>query len=493
MGFKVRKLAYVLAIMSYTTGYADQFHYQNFLTGDRAIGLGGAYGAVSDDASGVFYNPAGTAFALSNDISGSANAMYSRKVVFKETIGNKDFTEESGGTVPSFFGGLLKIDNIAKGLVLAWGMYSTDSELKDQNDLYEDVILSQNTGCPISGASERGEVPAGSENSVLKRFHRTVNARGASEFIGMSLGYRISNNIALGAGVNYVTVSELIQEYQDVKQSSRICQTDGTFLPGTRVLSQNIRQQLAAMGIQPVLGIQASFFDKLSLGLTMKFGAYMTQSFKRDLENRTIRLLDADQTLVEEAGTQGGSKTFTGLSYADISQAQGSKEFDNPLGSMSTQIRLGVAYFASTRLLFTFDLVHNTAVTNADAETAPYYDASSGSVVNKKVEIYGKDSVTNIMGGVEYYLVPSMPLRVGFFTNNDARPKIKKGDVYKRNTIDYLGGSIFLAWVQPNNQIGAGVILQSGSGEAQKIAASTTVQKIEASSFTFAFSATTTL
>ena len=52
---------------------ADQFHYNNFIMGDRAVGMGGAYGGVSDDASGMIYNPAGLAFALSNDISGSAS------------------------------------------------------------------------------------------------------------------------------------------------------------------------------------------------------------------------------------------------------------------------------------------------------------------------------------------------------------------------------------------------------------------------------------
>ena len=109
---------------------ADQFHYQNFLIGDRAIGLGGAYSGVADDASGIFYNPAGTAFALNNDVSGSANAIYQKKIVFKNTLPGHDFTENSNGTVPSFFGGLLKADSVAEGLVIAWGIYSLDSELK---------------------------------------------------------------------------------------------------------------------------------------------------------------------------------------------------------------------------------------------------------------------------------------------------------------------------------------------------------------------------
>ena len=40
-------------------GGADEGRYQDYALGARALGLGGAYTAISDDPSGVFYNPAG--------------------------------------------------------------------------------------------------------------------------------------------------------------------------------------------------------------------------------------------------------------------------------------------------------------------------------------------------------------------------------------------------------------------------------------------------
>ena len=66
----VRILVTAMASSMAVTAQADQFHYHNLLIGPRAMGLGGAFGAVADDASGIYYNPAGLAFALSNDISG---------------------------------------------------------------------------------------------------------------------------------------------------------------------------------------------------------------------------------------------------------------------------------------------------------------------------------------------------------------------------------------------------------------------------------------
>jgi len=66
-----------------TQSLADQQHYNNVIIGERAQGMGGAYAGVSDDASGVVYNPGGLAFAQSNDISGSANAFYNKKMKYK--------------------------------------------------------------------------------------------------------------------------------------------------------------------------------------------------------------------------------------------------------------------------------------------------------------------------------------------------------------------------------------------------------------------------
>ena len=477
MFFTSRRCSLTLAsllLLNSQTILADQFHYQNFIVGDRAVGLGGAYTGVADDASGVYYNPAGTAFALSNDISGSANAIYNKTLTFKKTLGTEDFLEKSGGTVPSFFGGLLKIENILEGLVLAWGIYSIDNELKDQDDFFKNVTLGANVACPGGTAQP--------PDNVLKRFHRTVNSRSSTEYVGASLGWRVRNNLAIGAGLNYVKVGELVQEYQDVKQSSHYCKSDGGFAAGTQTLTQNIRQQLSAYGLQPVIGVQASVFGRLSLGLTVKFGTYVAQKFEQTAEIRKVKLLKADQSTVENESLTNPLPSLISPSVASIFQNNGTPETqDQPLGSMPSNIRLGLAYFASPRLLITSDVVHVTEVTDADQFGGFTYS------------LYGKEAVTNVMAGLEYYLIPSVPVRIGFFTNNDARPEVDKTQVNQRNHVDWTGGSVFLAWVQPNSQIGAGVIVQTASGYSQKIGGVNVVQDVEGQSFTLGFSATTTL
>ncbi|RYZ71254.1 MAG: hypothetical protein EOP09_04915 [Proteobacteria bacterium] len=53
------RLALAILTLSGASAYADQFHYHNLVVGERAMGLGGAFTAVADDASAIVYNPAG--------------------------------------------------------------------------------------------------------------------------------------------------------------------------------------------------------------------------------------------------------------------------------------------------------------------------------------------------------------------------------------------------------------------------------------------------
>jgi long-subunit fatty acid transport protein len=69
---------FLLLVALFVTGYAiaDDFHYNNVLIGNRAAGLAGAYTAISDDATGLFYNPAGIVFSDTLQLSASANAVH---------------------------------------------------------------------------------------------------------------------------------------------------------------------------------------------------------------------------------------------------------------------------------------------------------------------------------------------------------------------------------------------------------------------------------
>ncbi len=290
-------------LLSGSTLWADQFHYNNLVVGERAMGLGGAFCAVADDASGLIYNPAGIAFALSNDITGSANAFYKKKVTYKKTIGSQDFTENSGGTLAPFFGGMQKMDSLLPGLAFAFGLYSIDSELKDQNDLIENI-------------------------GTLERFHRTTNIRGSTTGMGAAVAKRIFQSASIGLSLSLITVDELVQEYQDVKY------TDARFV------AQNYRTQLKGSGLEIGFGSQYAI-GTWSFGLSTKIRQVMSSEYQVALDYHSN---------LDPATSQ----------LTDLFAIFTNTTTDDALGTMPTEVRVGTAWFPSASFLWSFDVIHHT-------------------------------------------------------------------------------------------------------------------------------------
>jgi hypothetical protein len=416
-----------MACMLSTATFADIYHYNNVIIGERAQGLGGAYTAVADDASGVYYNPAGLAFAQSNDISGSANAFYSKKVTYKDVFEGQDFIETSNGTFAPFFGAMQKLDKYVKGLVGGFAYYNIDTELSEQKDEVKDAVVDA------------------SVNNKYIILRRTLNLKRSSTGASVGLGYRMTPSLSLGFALTYLNYDELTQSFLSVQQ---------TYLDGRFDVAQNIRDRLTTYGLEPAFGVQWAPFTKLSTGFVIKKGQFASSKYVKD----TVK-------------TQLVYKAPTGTSVKSETVAPATESSANPIGSPPLQARLGVAYFASPELLATFDLSYTAAVDDID---------SSYKELNKRA------AVLNEHIGVEYYMTPSMPLRLGLFTNNDGR---KDFSAYNIEKIDYKGATIFMAWAQPNSQIALGTILQKGTGKAHKVS-STTEQSVEAFSYTIAFSAT---
>ncbi len=63
----------VLVCLLAQAARADDQHYQDFIVGDEAVALGGAYTAIASDPSGGWYNPAGIVDVRSTSLSLSAN------------------------------------------------------------------------------------------------------------------------------------------------------------------------------------------------------------------------------------------------------------------------------------------------------------------------------------------------------------------------------------------------------------------------------------
>jgi long-chain fatty acid transport protein len=472
----MRKVVLIVGLLGFSREVlADQFHYQNIIIGDRALGMGGAYSAVADDSSGVYYNPAGLGFALSNDVSGSANAFYKKKVTYKKILPGLNYEENSNGSVPSFFGGLQKLDKIAKGLVFAFGVYSTDSDLVDQDDKIADA--------------SKGLI-----------FHRTAQVRGGDLNIAGGLGYRLSNSVSVGLSLTYATFNSLSQDFQYSGQFTSTVTKDSAdtsckkILVQTQidkptigsmkcyqVLTQNIRTSLEGKALRPSLGVQVALLSKLSMGLTLTANKWISQGLVQNIDFRrdtSVALVDGVQdpnnSIPSDVVSESNNGSTTSVGYpVNITSRIDRSETKKPFGdSVQYSGRAGVAYFASPRLLLTGDTIYYGAVNDAD------------------VLDHNFKSVLNYAMGAEWYATPSFPIRLGLFTNNDNREKPSLSEKKYNDHIDYIGGSVFVAWVQPNSQIGVGAVYQSGTGTAAKTGASSSaLNEVAASSITYAVSA----
>ncbi len=435
---KPLKMIVIAAILAAVYGaeplLADQFHYSNLLMGDRAMGMGGAFCAVADDASGLVYNPAGIAFAQSNEISASGNAFYQRQQTYKKTIGQKDYLESSKGSVAPFLGSLVKLENLAPGLAFAFGFFNRDAELKTQDDLIENELN-------------------------ISRFHRTQNIRAQTGGFGVAASKRLFSSLAAGVSLSYLTVDELVQDYQDALIASDA--------DTAQLSAQNLRQRLEVSIVEIGMGLQYSLLPNVSLGVNFKVPTTVSQNFENGFEQTVMRSPIADGFNVPELE---GTPIPVDVKLQGRTVA-GKSKIDNPFGGLPSEYRLGLAWFASTGVLWTMDVSHYTAIKG-------------------DLDIYTREAVTNYATGLEWYITPNVPVRFGVFTNNDARPDIDETKTDQADHIDYTGYSMFFVWAQPNSQVALGGIYQGGKGKAQKIAGSTAVQDVEATSYTIAFSAT---
>ena len=111
---------------------ADTYHYNNMLIGERAAGLGGAYTAIADDPSGLYYNPAGIVYSVGSKLSASMNAFYNVTKRYDKALGDNGWERKCATLLPNFFG---IIQPFSKGK-LGFSYAVTDAMIEDQDQTF---------------------------------------------------------------------------------------------------------------------------------------------------------------------------------------------------------------------------------------------------------------------------------------------------------------------------------------------------------------------
>lgn len=294
----------VLISLLCSVSSADEFHYNNFLIGDRASGMGGAYTAVSDDPSGLYYNPAGIVYATGRNLSASVNAYYSQKKTYNNVIGGQGWDRNSSSLLPNFFGITQPFGKYQFGFSYA----VPDSILERQNQIFY------------------GSFPT-VLGSPATRYVINFNNEDNTYNMGPTLAAEINNKLSLGMTMYlYHRSSQTILNQFITLQDGRFEWT-------------NQYVNLVERGYKPILGVMWSPLDKWTVGLSI---------------SKTF--------LYSESRT--GQKTFKDANAATPNDVTFTTESTEGKRKFPLVVRAGTAYFASSSLLVTLDGAYYTKVTD---------------------------------------------------------------------------------------------------------------------------------
>jgi long-chain fatty acid transport protein len=293
-------------------GRADDYHYRNVLLGERGAGMGGAYLAISDDPTGIFYNPAGMVFGYENYMSASASTYTSSRLIYKNVLAKGDYTYRSESFAPSFIG---FSQNIGKHK-LALGILIPNYELVDQDDLIRG----------ISTTTDRA-------NELKRRFFNQDITYQAGPAYSMALGEKTSLGISLlgFAKLNTLISTQLVLDNP---------------LPNGKYFIEESYLTETILGLTPKIGFQAMLTQSLAIGLTAKKNYTLSgKSSQRLLKNK----LNAT-TGIPEPKTGGFQDDFSTETRDFNSRVVAPYEFG-----------FGTAYFFNRNFLVAADLIYSTA------------------------------------------------------------------------------------------------------------------------------------
>jgi long-subunit fatty acid transport protein len=409
---------------------ADEYHYTNLIVGDRATGMGGAYTAISDDATGLYYNPAGITYAAGRQFSASVNAYYYNEKNYKGVIGGNGYTRRSSSLLPNFFGVVQPLGKFKVGISYA----VPDSVTEDQQQAFTDLQLNPdiqpyNPGVTIS--------------SYTINFNNESNTYN----FGPSIALEVADNFSTGLTLYYY------QKNQHFISNQLIQTTNGGYE------WDNQYYHSSEWGVRPVLGFMWSPVDAVSIGLAVSriFVEGSDTNFMSTVRSENIQVsnnpLDADRRSLPASASGTSAK----------------REYP-------TQVSLGVAWFASQSFLVTGDINYFTKVNEQDEVTT---DGKYTFVFRHLAE-----PVTNIALGTEYYFTKNWALRAGLFTDKSNTENVESGGINQAEHIDLYGGTFSISNFTRNTSVTLGVGMADGTGKAQILGGNSRIQDVTSKSWT---------
>lgn len=285
---------------------ADEFHYNNLLIGDRASGMGGAYTAISDDATGMYYNPAAIVYVGDRNFSASVNAYYTQTKKYDNVIAGQPFERKSSELLANYFGIVKPFGKFKVGFSYA----VPDAISEDQNQTFANIPL-----------------------STFSRFTINLNNKDNTINFGPSIAAEISNDLSVGLTMYAHKRDVQLTFNQYIERTDTTNHWDNKYF------------RLSEAGVRPILGFAWAPVEKLSLGFSL------TKTFVLS-SNAT-----SQETCIDTQA--GGCISGSAVTPSIIAPTLATSGLKRPYPIGTT---IGAAYFANKDLLVSGDLSYHTAV-----------------------------------------------------------------------------------------------------------------------------------
>lgn len=181
------RTTFLLLTLASSASLAGTYGYRSVLIGERAVGLGGAYIALSDTGEGGFYNPAGLAFIDRSTLSVAAN-------LYNLTRGTRSsalkFAGDEADLAQNSFNSIPQTASFAKKISFPW---EKDREYP-RNAVALNVVVPDQVD--LAG---RVDFDVASGQALLTR-----SIQDRTLFIGPSYARKLSDRFSLGLSAFYV-------------------------------------------------------------------------------------------------------------------------------------------------------------------------------------------------------------------------------------------------------------------------------------------------
>jgi hypothetical protein len=416
----IRRAAPLFVLVALTRpALADDTHYNDYPIGGRAVGLGGAFVALSDDPSGLYYNPAGIVDSTKSSLQVSTN-LYGIEVAVSDQI-----LSSLAQTLVDFdrvFAELQIIPTTA-GFVQGIGARDKDGRFRHTFGLGAFVPSYRSTRLSSSGSSASGAERVAYRRDLLDR---TIQACA-------SYAFRVDETWSLGltAAAIYRTLSD--QESTSIDATSALGES--------RFNTASTELDLATGSMSFTVGFKARVDPVWTLGLAVSAPA--------------VHLYDAATLRVTRsfAGTEDPAPSF------ELFEPSGVRaETKN-----GASVRAGFAHLHEGGV-FTGDLILHAPVRyrllTVPAEAIEVVDRMT---LTTEIE---RRLVLDLAVGFETMVASDVSVAFGFWTDFSSAPPIEGPiDRDRLPDIDAFGGSMLLGLHGEHTLTRAGLSFTYGSGD----------------------------